>query len=47
MSYLNSMTKLGQNIFAEKTEPFTKWLETTTENVLYKALLNAHAAFDL
>ena len=40
-------TKLGQNVFTDETEPFTKWLESLTENALYKALLNAHSAMDL
>ena len=35
-------TKLGQNIFSDDQEPFTNWLESLTENALYKALLYAH-----
>ena len=41
------LTKLGQNIFTDDTEPFTKWLDSLTENALYKALLNAHSAMNL
>ena len=41
------LTKLGQNIFSNEEEPFTQWLESLTENALYKALLNAHSAMDL
>ena len=41
------LTKLGQNIFTDDTEPFTKWLDSLTKNALYKALLNAHSAMDL
>ena len=41
------ITKLGQNVFTDETEPFTKWLESLTENALYYALLNAHLAMDL
>ena len=41
------LTKLGQNVFTNETEPFTKWLDSLTENALYKALLNAHSAMDL
>ena len=41
------LTKLGQNVFTDDTEPFTKWLDSLTENTLYKALLNAHSAMDL
>ena len=41
------LTKLGQNVFTDDTEPFTKWLDSLTENALYKALLNAHSAMDL
>ena len=40
-------TKLGQNVFTDETEPFTKWLESLTENALYKVLLNAYSAMDL
>ena len=41
------LTKLGQNIFTDDTEPFTQWLDSLTENALYKALLKAHSAKDL
>jgi len=41
------LTKVGQNIFNDNSEPFTKWLESLNENALYKALLNAHVAVDL
>ena len=41
------LTKLGQNVFTDDTEPFTKWLDSLTESELYKALLNAHSAMDL
>ena len=41
------LPKLGQNIFVDETEPFSKWLESLKENSLYKALINAHTASDL
>ena len=41
------LTKLGQNIFSEETEPFIRWLDSLKENALYKALHNAHTAMDL
>ena len=41
------LTKLGQNVFSDETEPFSEWLDSHTKNSLYKALLNAHTASDL
>ena len=41
------ITKLGQNIFSDETDPFSNWLESLNENSLYKALLKAHTAHDL
>ena len=31
------LTKVGQNIFVDETEPFSGWLESLYENALYKA----------
>ena len=39
-----SLTKFGQNVFATETKPFSHWLESLTENALYKAFLNANSA---
>ena len=41
------LTKLGQNIFSNDEEPFISWLDSLTEDALYKALLNAHSAMNL
>ena len=39
--------RLGQNIFSNDEEPFISWLDSLTENALYRALLNAHSAMNL
>ena len=42
-----SLTKVGQNVFANEMEHFHTWLESLNKNAVYKALLQAHTASDL